>query len=65
MIKKKKKKKKEKRFDGPRDVHEYKMVQIDGVASIRCSTPKGKRKKYQKVFEQVRASFVLDPTRRW
>jgi hypothetical protein len=62
---KKKKKKKEKRFDGPRDVHEYKMVQIDGVASIRCSAPKGERKKYQKMFEQVRASFVLDLTRRW
>ncbi len=65
VIKKKKKKKKEKRFDGLRDVHEYKMVQIDGVASIRCSTPKGERKKYQKMFEQVRASFVLDLTRRW
>ena len=63
--KKKKKEEKKKRFNGPRDVHEYKMVQIDGVVSIRCSTPKGERKKYQEVFEQVRASFVLDLTRRW
>ena len=59
------KKKKKKRFKGPRDVHEYKLVQIDGVASIRCSTPEGDRSKHQKVFEEVRASFVLDPTRRW
>ena len=60
-----KKRKKKRRFKGPRDVVEYKLVQIDGVVSIKCSAPKGEGRKHREVFEQVRAGFVLDPTRRW
>lgn len=65
ITRKKKEEKKERRFEGPREVLEYKLVQIDGVASIRCSASKGALKKHQKAFEKIRASFVLDPTRRW
>ena len=61
----KKKRQRKKRFKEPRDVVEYKLVQVDGIASIRCSAPEGEGKRHARVFEQVRAAFVLDATRRW
>ncbi len=55
-----------KKSRGPREVTEYVLVQIDGVAVIECSAAQGEGRKFREHYDGVRASFTLDnSTRRW
>jgi hypothetical protein len=50
---------------GPEDVTEYKLIQIDGVLTIRCAAPEGKGKSHARDFEAIKDSLTLTLTRRW
>ncbi|MEM7235048.1 MAG: DUF1570 domain-containing protein, partial [Planctomycetota bacterium] len=49
----------------PRDIVKFMLVQVDGIASIECSVPKGKLKEYRDVFEKMNENFSIALTRRW
>ena len=54
------KKKKERR-----DVIKYLLIQVDGVASIECSTAEGQLDGYRSVFDRMNSNFNLILMRRW
>ena len=54
-----------KKDNTPRVVTEYKLIQRDGVVTIKCLAVKGKSKRFKDDFEAIRESFALTLTRRW
>jgi hypothetical protein len=49
----------------PRDVIKFMLIQIDGVASIECSVPKGEMDRFRSTFEKLNENFSLLFSRRW
>ena len=64
-VKRSKSEKERRRRSVGKDVVEYVLVQIDGVAMIRCFAKLGESRERKDAFETVRESFTLDNTRRW
>lgn len=48
-----------------RDIIKYMLIQVDGVASIECSTKKGEMGAFRDVFDGINESFRVLLTRRW
>ncbi len=49
----------------PREVLRFMLVQIDGVATIECSTPKGRMADFEEVFSSLNENLNLILIRRW
>ncbi len=62
---KKKRTKKKNYVEVEQEFVDYFLVQLDGVAVIRCLANPGETKKFRDDFEAVKDSFALDTTRRW
>ena len=54
-----------KRKPEPRDVMKFMLIQVDGVASIECSTKKGEIGDYEDAFSKMNEHFSIMLTRRW
>lgn len=55
----------EKKKETPKEVVKFMLIQIDGVASIKCTVEKAELEQFKELFDSINNNFSLILSRRW